>query len=195
MVLAYAGPEKQRETQLLILNDSVPSGFQRLPVLDIFRINQYLIRESTTSFLDFADFRIGISHCESWFPHTINGYSEAVKRITLKAGLVDLHPLEETRETVENTWGGAVSWRGCLGTDFRDELLHCFHFNYWELFGGKVFTSRKQVIYKERVLLFLEALEPREYKSRMWTRRAPNSGFSSDFFNLPVGGDKDLSFN
>lgn len=114
MVLAYAGPEKQRETQLLILNDSIPSGFKRLIVLDIFRINQYLIRETTTSFLDFADFRIGISHCASWFPHTINGYSDAVKWITLKAELIDLHSenmlvyislpsLVETQETVENT--------------------------------------------------------------------------------------------
>lgn len=167
MVLAYAGPEKQRETQLLILNDSVPSGFQRLPVLDIFRINQYLIRETTTSFLDFADFRIGISHCASWFPHTINGYSDVVKWITLKAGLVDLHSenmlvyislpsLEETRETVANTWGGAVSWSGCLGTDFRDELLHCFYFNYWELFGHKVFTSRKQWYTRRELCSFLK---------------------------------------
>lgn len=193
MVLAYAGPEKQRETQLLILNDSVPSGFQRLPVLDIFRINQYLIRETTTSFLDFADFRIGISHCASWFPHTINGYSDAVKWITLKAGLVDLHSknmlvyislpsLEETRETVESTWAGAVSWSGCLGTDFRDELLDCFHFNYWELFGGKVFTSRKQVRYKKRALLLLEALEPGNTNQECGLGESPTLGSAYDFF-------------
>lgn len=95
-----------------------------------------------------------------------------------------LPSLEETQETVENTEAGPVSWSGGLGTDFRDELLHCFHFNYWELFGPKVFTNRKQVRYKARVLHFLEALEFREYKSRMWTRRVPNSGFSIGSFFL-----------
>lgn len=89
-----------------------------------------------------------------------------------------LPALDKTQETVENTEGGPVSWSGGLDTDFRDELLHCFHFNYWELFGPKVFTNRKQVRYKERVLLSLEALELRDYKSRMWTRRVPSSGFS-----------------
>lgn len=63
VVLTYAGSDKQGETQLLILNDCVPSGFKRLTVLDIFRINQYLIRKTTTSSLNFAYLYTGSSHC------------------------------------------------------------------------------------------------------------------------------------
>lgn len=63
VVLANAGTDKQGETQLLILSDSVPPGFHYLTVLDIFRINQYLIRKTTTSFSDFAYFYTGSSHC------------------------------------------------------------------------------------------------------------------------------------
>lgn len=62
VVLAYAGTDKQREAQLLILSDSVLPGFKCLTILDIFRINQYLIRKTTTSFLDFKYLNTGSSH-------------------------------------------------------------------------------------------------------------------------------------
>ena len=75
-----------------------------------------------------------------------------------------------------------MSWSGCLGTDFRDELLDCFHFNYWELFGGKVFTSRKQVRYKKRALLLLEALEPGNTNQECGLGESPTLGSAYDFF-------------
>lgn len=61
-----------------------------------------------------------------------------------------------------------------LSSNFRDMLSYHFHLNYWELFWHKVFTNRKKRRYKEKIFLLLKALESREYKSRMWTKKVPN---------------------